>query len=370
MTIQLTRHVESAEFVLPATELGETLGFFTRTLGFRIDSIFPADDPATVVLSGYGIRLRLERGRQGPPGILRLLCDDPRAAAGGETVLTAPNGTRVELVEADPPLHLPEMRPSVVISRITHDAAWGTGRAGMQYRDLIPDRQGGRFIASHIRVPGEGPVPDYVHFHKVRFQMIYCYKGWVRLVYEDQGEPFVMRAGDCVLQPPEIRHRVLESGDDLEVIEIGCPADHITCVDHDLELPNHTVNPDRLFSGQRFVRHEVAKAEWRPWRLGGFEARDLGIGDATSGLAGVKVARVAGTVDEAPHRHDAEFLFHFVLEGGVTVACEGRQPEALKAGDSIAIPAHTAFSLAAASADLEILEVALPEAFAFSPAAA
>src|SRR6185312_10404915 len=24
------------------------------------------------------------------------------------------------------------------------------------------------------------------------------------------GDPFVMHAGDCVLQPPEIRHRVLE----------------------------------------------------------------------------------------------------------------------------------------------------------------
>ena len=41
--------------------------------------------------------------------------------------------------------------------------------------------------------------------------MIYCMKGWVRLVYEDQGEPFLLEPGDCVLQPPEIRHRVLES---------------------------------------------------------------------------------------------------------------------------------------------------------------
>ncbi len=61
-----------------------------------------------------------------------------------------------------------------------------------------------------------GPVPDYVHF-----QMIYCYKGWVRVVYEDQGEPFVMNAGDCVLQPPEIRHRVLECSVDLGVVQIS-----------------------------------------------------------------------------------------------------------------------------------------------------
>ena len=44
-------------------------------------------------------------------------------------------------------------------------------------------------------LPGGGPVPDYVHFHKIRFQMIYCAKGWVRVSYEDQGEPFVVRPG-------------------------------------------------------------------------------------------------------------------------------------------------------------------------------
>ena len=69
---------------------------------------------------------------------------------------------------------------------------------------------------------------DYVHYHNVRFQIIYCYKGWVRVVYEDQGTPFVLQAGDCVLQPPRIRHRVIESSPGLEVIEIASPAEHET----------------------------------------------------------------------------------------------------------------------------------------------
>src|SRR5262245_50397922 len=105
-----------------------------------------------------------------------------------------------------------------VISRLnaTNDA-WYVGRAGMEYRDLIPGRLGGRFIASHIRIPGGGETPDYVHYHKALFQMIYCKAGWVRVVYEDQGPPFALEAGDCVLQPPEIRHRVLESSPGLEV---------------------------------------------------------------------------------------------------------------------------------------------------------
>ena len=41
-------------------------------------------------------------------------------------------------------------------------------------------------------------MPDFVHYHLVRFQTIYCLEGWVRLVYEGQGEPFLLRAGDLV----------------------------------------------------------------------------------------------------------------------------------------------------------------------------
>src|SRR3546814_7577110 len=110
----------------------------------------------------------------------------------------------------------------------------------MHYRDLIPGRLGGRFIASHIRIPDGGEVADYVHYHRVRFQMIFCKTGWVRVVYEDQGPPFVLHAGDCVLQPPQIRHRVLEASAGLEVVELGCPAVHETCADHGLRSEEHT----------------------------------------------------------------------------------------------------------------------------------
>ena len=58
----------------------------------------------------------------------------------------------------------------------------------MHYRDLVPSRLGGAMIASHIRIPDGGPVPDMVHFHKVGFQLIFCVKGWVDVVYEDQGD--------------------------------------------------------------------------------------------------------------------------------------------------------------------------------------
>jgi quercetin dioxygenase-like cupin family protein len=350
-----------AQVVLPCGDLEETLGFFTDRLGFRVDAIYPADAPSIAEISGYGLRVELRRGGEGAPGVLRLLVSDP--AAFGATLLTAPNGTRIEIVDADPPLVVPPVVPSFVLSENGDRAEWGTGRAGMRYRDLVPDRQGGTFIASHIQIPGGGPVPDYVHFHKVRFQMIYCYKGWVRVVYEDQGPPFVMQAGDCVLQPPRIRHRVLESAAGLEVIEIGCPANHETFADHDLALPTSTLRPERDFNGQRFVRHVAARATWEPFRLEDFECRDTGIAAATGGIATVRIARPRGTLSRKRYRHDADFLFTFVLSGSLSLDVDGRGAHAVTAGTSFVLPPGNPYAFNDCSSDLELLEAALPAAF-------
>ena len=84
---------------------------------------------------------------------------------------------------------LPPTEHAFVVRRLADQAPWVIGRAGMQYRDLVPSRLGGAIIASHIRIPDGGPVPDMVHFHKVGFQLIFCIKGWVDVVYEDQGGP-------------------------------------------------------------------------------------------------------------------------------------------------------------------------------------
>lgn len=362
----LTQQVRAAQVVLPCTELEPTLDFFTDRLGFRVAAIYPADSPSTVVVSGYGLRVQLQKNGGGEPGSIRLLCSDPAAVAGGETELTAPNGTRIELVDADPPLVVPPVQPELVVSK-HREAKWGVGRAGMRYRDLIPGRLGGSFIASHIQIPGGGPVPDYVHFHKIRFQMIYNYKGWVRLVYEDQGPEFVMKAGDCVLQPPKIRHRVLECSDGFEVVEIGCPAEHETFGDLEMTLPTGVTNPERDFGGQRFVWHRAGEASWHPWRIEGFEHRDIGIADATDGLATATVARVSGTPTAKSVQHDAELLFLFVLEGTFTLRSEGHEDHRLEARDSVVIPSGMPHAFADASRDLELLEVALPAGFETDP---
>jgi quercetin dioxygenase-like cupin family protein len=347
--------IRGAQIVLPAPNFDKTLQFFTGELGFKVDVISPADDPARATISAHGLSIRLDRDASGEPGVLRLLSD---AAAG--TTLTAPNGTVIEFARAIPMIEMPPLVPSFTVATIDGNARWGIGRAGMRYRDLVPDRQGGRFIASHIHIPDGGPVPDYVHYHHIRFQMIYCYRGWARLVYEDQGEPFILAAGDCVLQPPLIRHRVLEASDNLEVIEIGSPAVHDTFADRTIELPTGRLLPERDFSGQRYVRHEIAQAVWKPWHLAGFECRDLGINAATDGVARVQVARALGEAsDAAIYRHDGEFALLFVLEGTADVSLDGLAMQPLGAGDSITVPPNADLTMHA-NVGLELLEVAVP----------
>lgn len=363
---QGTDNIQAAEVSLPSQDLAADLAFYTRELGFRLDMIFPADDPGVAVLSGHGLRLRLERGADIAPGVLRLLCLDPDALAEGRRELTAPNGVRIQIVDAQPRLETPPTQHAFVVRRLKDNSPWVIGRAGMQYRDLIPGRLGGSIIASHIRIPDAGPVPDMVHYHTVGFQLIYCYHGQVRLVYEDQGPPFDLKAGDCVIQPPQIRHRVLEASENLQVVEIGVPAEHITTVDHEMELPTPFLRPDRDFGGQTFCRSEAEKAVWTPWRLPGFEARETGIGAATAGVASVQVAR---PVDRNPVQHGqvtshtSDILFTFVLSGSMTLHGEGQGAHALSEGDAYVIPPHLKTALTDCSGDLQLLEVSLPADF-------
>jgi quercetin dioxygenase-like cupin family protein len=136
---------------------------------------------------------------------------------------------------------------------------WTVGRAGMMYRNMMPGRMSGRMAVSHIRLTEGGPVPDYVHYHKIGFQMIRCIAGRIKVVYEDQGDPFWLEPGDWIIQPPEIRHRVLECEAGSEVIEISMPAEHETWADHEMTLPTAEYRPERAFNGQRFVRFIAAK---------------------------------------------------------------------------------------------------------------
>ncbi len=351
-----------AEVRVSTKEIRDDIPFFTGVLGMRLDKIYPADDPRVAVFSGHGLRVLVEKDAKEPAATIRILTDDPIGFADGKTDLTAPNGTKIEIREMNPGLEYPVTEHAFVVRPLSDHKSWIIGRAGMNYRDLVPSRLGGAIIASHIQIPGGGPVPDMVHFHKVGFQLIFCYRGWVDVIYEDQGDRIRLTAGDCFIQPPEIRHRVMEASADIEVIEIGVPAEHITEIDHDFTLPTPKQNPDREWGGQRFV-HNVAKgADWAPFRIPGLIARDTTINENTKGVASVQVVRKGeGTIPWSSHSTD--ILFGFTMEGKAVLDGDGQDASDLTPGDAFVIPPGMRTKLSFVSDDFEFLEVSLPGEF-------
>lgn len=342
-----------AGIVIAVSQFDRVFDFLTEDIGLRVEQIFPADAPLRCTLVGFGCRVHLEPGLPHPT-TLRFEIDDPSKIEA--SVLQGPDGLTIEFVEAVPPLVFP---PLLSTLSLTHaEDSWHIGRAGMRYRDLVPDRQGGAVIASQIRIATAGPVPDYVHFHEIAFQLIFCRRGQVTVVYEDQGEPFVLTAGDCVTQPPRIRHRVLESSDDLDVIEIGYPAEHITRSDPAMQLPTTTVNRLRLWDGQRFVHHRRAAQE--PTQIAdGVHQFDTGVADGTHDLADVTEVDIDSSSWLCPTAQDKEFVLLFALQGDGGVSVTGQQHATdsdFVSGSALVVPVgHTA--TVTARGRLSILQV-------------
>lgn len=115
------------------------------------------------------------------------------------------------------------------------DAVYKQGlRSFMEYRDLgIEKATHGQFRAHVIRIKDAAKGGDHalhttgLHRHLLEFQMFYVLKGWIKFVYEGEGE-YTFTEGDCCLQPAGIVHNELACSDDLEVLEILSPAVHQT----------------------------------------------------------------------------------------------------------------------------------------------
>ncbi|MDH3294596.1 MAG: cupin domain-containing protein [Acidimicrobiia bacterium] len=306
-------------WVVPCPDLDQAMASFTEA-GFDVHSLGPADNPSYAVMFASHPELpttvRLDtdayrRGRRepflqvdlqhGPVQLASAVDWNPRVlidCEGGNG-----DGT-VDPVPTEP------------VFSAAADDTWIVGRAGMRYRDLLPGRWGGRFIASHIHIPNGGPVPDYVHYHDVEFQLIFCHRGWVRVVYEDQGEPFVLHPGDAVLQAPGIRHRVLEASDDLYVVEISSPAQHPTYIERRLVLPNG-LSPGRRYGGQNYVHfvHDEARRE----TVGSIEFRSLGLESATGGRYSARILQIPVDARPLPSGGPGDFSLLVVLDGELNV---------------------------------------------------
>ena len=66
-----------------------------------------------------------------------------------------------------------------------------------------------------------------LHYHDLEFQMVFCLKGKSKVWFEGEGE-VNFEAGDVWVQPPCIRHNVLNYSDDYQVMEFTMPAEYET----------------------------------------------------------------------------------------------------------------------------------------------
>jgi hypothetical protein len=116
------------------------------------------------------------------------------------------------------------------VSHLDQDSFEEGLRPYAKYRDLGIKAATQGLAAAHVIkfVPPCRPEEvSKLHTHDVEFQMIYVLKGWIKSEFEGEGA-HVMKAGSCWLQPPRIKHKVLDYSDDCEVLEVILPADFET----------------------------------------------------------------------------------------------------------------------------------------------
>ena len=95
--------------------------------------------------------------------------------------------------------------------------------------------------------------------------------------------------------------------------------------------------------------------------------RDLGIAEATHGLAQAHVIRLIGPCNPAEvsklHYHDVEFQMVYVLKGWVKTYMEGQGETLMKEGSAWTQPPRIKHLIMDYSDDVELLEVILPAEF-------
>lgn len=128
---------------------------------------------------------------------------------------------------------MPEASPiksSFTVNRMRDNPFVSGGlRVYREYRNLGIDKATGGAIKVHV-IRTTKPCPpggSGTHYHDLEFQMVYVLEGRSRIWFESEGE-IEFEKGDCWIQPPSIRHNVLDYSEDYEVMEITLPGKYET----------------------------------------------------------------------------------------------------------------------------------------------
>ena len=124
-----------------------------------------------------------------------------------------------------------------------------------------------------------------------------------------------------------------------------------------------TAQPKQRFNVNHFRAEDFRTDGLRSYA----QYRDLGISEATHGLAQAHVIRLIGPCNPAEvsklHYHDVEFQMVYVLKGWVKTYMEGQGETLMKQGSAWTQPPRIKHLIMDYSDDVELLEVILPAEF-------
>jgi mannose-6-phosphate isomerase-like protein (cupin superfamily) len=146
-----------------------------------------------------------------------------------KTIKAKDRKTKTRALPAAKPRPRPKQRIAISHHREEDFKADGL-RTYAQYRDLgIAAASHGLAQAHVIRLVGPCNPAEVskLHFHDVKFQMVYVLKGWIKTYMEGQGET-LMKEGSAWTQPPRIKHLIMDYSDDVELLEVILPAEFKT----------------------------------------------------------------------------------------------------------------------------------------------
>jgi hypothetical protein len=155
----------------------------------------------------------------------------PARKSAGKTAVKSSARKKLKAKRAAPAPRRARPKQRVAVSHHREEDFKADGlRAYATYRDLgFADATSGLAQAHVIRLIGPCD-PDEVsklHFHDVEVQMVYVLKGWVKTYMEGQGET-LMEEGSAWIQPPRIKHLIMDYSDDVELLEVILPAEFKT----------------------------------------------------------------------------------------------------------------------------------------------
>jgi mannose-6-phosphate isomerase-like protein (cupin superfamily) len=118
----------------------------------------------------------------------------------------------------------------------------------------------------------------------------------------------------------------------------------------------------------KFVKSNLRHEDFKPDGLRTYaHYRDLGVKDATHGMALAHVVRFKGKCDpklvSKNHLHEADFQMIYVLKGSITTEIKGHGVHKMNAGDSWLQPHSVVHKVLDYTDGCEVLEIVMPANF-------